>query len=280
MQKKFECLSCHCQFEADDQTIVRCPKCGSENVEIAHFHLPKGWWKWAGILAVAACLVFFLSKIDWAKQTEVEPENKDVVAEDTVPIQTFEEDSSYIDPDAPEFDKVPSISVGKPVYTDGGYTLSFKVMDAPNREYYVALLEHNGKNIIACSEDGKNITKIPVSEKEGMYDVAVFLKSNDSMLCAAKPVSGFKSQEVVKEKMTKELLQKLIEDDKSDLTSAQNWIVSDYKLHFKGLSSEDDSPTDLSTVQSNLLIWNKVTITEIKYDEKNRITDIYFDVQK
>ena len=32
MKRKFECLKCHHQFEADDQKEVTCPKCGSDNV--------------------------------------------------------------------------------------------------------------------------------------------------------------------------------------------------------------------------------------------------------
>lgn len=281
MQRKFECLKCHNQFEADDQTMVRCPDCGSDNVEIAHFHLPKGWWKWGLALCVIVSVCIFLINVSRTDETpsplvgDGPIDTTEIVSEDTL------YDSDDDEEDGPTFEKVTSIEVGKLSYTDGeGYSFSIKVKDAPVDKYYVALREHGGEKLIARSEDGEHFKNIPPSEKDGMFDVAVFFIPNDSVLCEL-PVTGFESQAVVSQKMTKEKLQLLIEDCDASITGADNWISANYKLHFTGLSSEDEMPSKLSDVQTQLsCMWSKATIIDIKYDDKNRITDIYIDVQK
>jgi len=278
MQRKFECLNCHNQFEADDQTVVQCPKCGADNIEIAHFHLPKGWWKWGLVIIILIGVGYFLANNDWSMCLEDEPKTDIVEEVDTTDV--FVEDSLYIDEEAPKFEVIPSIVVGTPSYAGDGYVFTVKVKNAPAEKYYVALLEHNGTKVIARSDD-EHFSKVPPSNNEGAYDVAVFLASNDSMLCEAMPVIGFDSQEVVKEKMTKERLQELLEDVNSNLTGSQDWIVANYKLHFTGLSADDKLPTQLSEVQTQVdLLWEKAIISQLKYDAKNRITDIFIDVQK
>ena len=280
MQKKFECLNCHSQFEADDRTMVKCPKCGSDNVEFAHFHLPKSWWKWLLAVVILISVAIVLSNIDRSNDTSMSPESV-VVAELIDTAETFVEDSDYIDDEAPSFNIIPSISAGMPTYGDGGYSLSVRVKDAPGGKYYVALLEHNGTKEVARSNDGEHFTGIPASTNDGLFDVAVFLAANDSMICTPLPVGGFESQEVVKDEMTKEHLQQLIEDFNSDLTGAQDWIVTDYKLHFTGLSADDVLPVKLSEVQTQLdLLWKEVIVTKLEYDKNRRITDVYIDVQK
>ena len=279
MQKKFECLSCHNQFEADDQTMVKCPKCGSDNVEFAHFHLPKSWWKWSLAVVILISVTIVLSNIDWSNDTPMQQENIVVVEPDTTEI--FVEDADYIDPEPLPINITPSILAGKPTYGDDGYSLAIRVKDAPGGKYYVSLLEHNGTKEVARSNDGEHFTGIPTSTNDGLFDVAVFLAANDSMICSPLPVGGFESQEVVKDVMTKEQLQKLIEDVNSDLTGAQDWIVTNYKLHFTGLSADDTPPVKLSEVQTRLdLLWDKVTVAKLEYDKNHRITDVYIDVQK
>ena len=209
----------------------------------------------------------------------IKDENIVVVEPDTTEI--FVEDSDYIDPEPLPINITPSISAGKPTYCDDGYSLEIRVKDAPGGKYYVSLLEHNGTKEVARSNDGEHFTGIPASTNDGLFDVAVFLAANDSMICSPLPVGGFESQEVVKDVMKKEQLQKLIEDVNSDLTGAQDWIVTDYKLHFTGLSADDTPPVKLSEVQTRLdLLWNKVTVAKLEYDKNHRITDVYIDVQK
>lgn len=279
MQRKFECLNCHCQFEADDQTMVKCPKCGTDNVDIAHFHLPKGWWKWVLLIAVVAGVSFLLTRMDWKEQDT--PQETITPAEPLDTTEIIGIDSCYIDEDAPKIDAITTVKVGKPVYADKSYTLAFTVVDAPAQKFYVALLEHNGNQLIKRSEDGKSLRDIPASEKDGLFDIAVFLAANDSMISTAQPVGGFENRETVKEQMTKERLQALLNDPEANLTGAQDWIASDYRLHFTGLSADDKKPKTLSDVQTQIdMLWDDASIADIKYDDKNRITDIYINVQK
>ena len=64
MIRKFECKNCHKVFQADDQNLVICPECHSDNVEYYSIHIP-----YKKIIAVIAALTatgigifYFLNK--------------------------------------------------------------------------------------------------------------------------------------------------------------------------------------------------------------------------
>ena len=265
MLRKFECFCCHSRFEADDESAVQCPNCGSDNVEYAHFHLPNGWWKWMLLLVIVLGIFIIIHKFNRTTRIQQVPEEMPHVILDTSPL-----DLENNHEDGIVMDKTPIIIAEKPHYTSAGYTLDVEVKNAPNCSFYVALCEYNGTRVVSRSEDGKHFSGVPASEKYGIYDVIVFLTANDSILCDALHVTGFESQEMVTDVMTKEKLQTLIEDVDSNLTGAEDW-----------LSSTDSRPSTLSDVQTRLdLLWNNVSITDVKYDANNRITDIYIEVQE
>lgn len=277
MLRKFECTDCHHLFEADDQSFVKCPHCGSDNVDSAHFHMPQSWWKWLLTLLVIACVIAVLFKIDWSANEQQIPEEP-IEVEDTTDVVYV--DSTYLDDDPPVFDVIPSVVPDKPVQNGEGYDLAFRIKNAPAVQYYVALMEHNGERVIARSEDGEHFMAIPPSPQDGMYDIAIFLASNDSIL-VSEPIEGFKSLAVLEQRMTKDKLQQLLEDENAILTGGEDWLADPYNLRFTGLAEGDVRPTKLSDVQLHMgFDWERVTIVEVRYDDKNRIKDILIDIQR
>lgn len=277
MLRKFECTDCHHLFEADEQSFVKCPHCGSDNVDRAHFQMPRGWWKWLLALLVVACVIVVLFKVDWSATEHPIPAEPTVVIDTTDVVYV---DSTYLDDDPPIFDVIPSFVPSKPVQNGEGYDLAFRIKNAPAVKYYVVLLEHNGEKVIARSEDGERFMSIPPSPQDGMYDIALFLASNDSIL-ASEPIEGFKSLTVLDQRMTKDKLQQLLEDENAILTGGEDWLADPYNLRFTGLADGDVRPTKLTDVQMNMGgMWARATIVEVQYDDKNRIKDILIDIQK
>ena len=275
MRRIFECQNCHQRFEADDQGEVKCPHCQSDNVEYARFRIPKGIWKYA--LALAAILLvgwFFMQRGDKMEEPSIEPV-------DTTAIDTIMEE--FVDPDV-KIVEPPKISYSSDLkYEDDGYSFTVKVKNAPASPYYVAVLEHRGKSVIAKSEDGTHFTKVPPSKnQEGIYDLAIFDAKKDSLLGDVTPKSGFIPQTKLKNRMTEQQLQALIDNDDMSLYGIHEAIDPNCKLHFTGLSSETKSiPTTMGEVMEKVgRMWSSVKVTKLEYNDKNRIVAITMAVRE
>lgn len=284
MLRNFECWQCHHRFEADDQKQVECPQCHSDNVDYAHFHFPKGTWKWAGV--VIACLVVgcALYNINWkalgrSESSQVMSEQKT----DTVKVAVNEvTDTAVVEEIG--LTVPPTVNlIGKPKFEDGGYSISVKVKNAPPEgTYYVVVLDHfDYKKIVARSDDG-NFTKLPPSKAEsGQYDFAICSIKNDSLLCQPVPRTGFIPQQAVNERKSKEWLQQLINTN-SDLIlgiGKTPYIAADYVIHLYG--DETKPGYKLADVAQNVSfeIWS-ATVTKVEYDDMNRISVIHISVKE
>ena len=282
-QRKFECWQCHNRFEADDQGHVECPHCHSDNVEYAHFHLPKGTWKWVVGILICCSFVWLLSLINWSSFFDKSDPQADISYESDTIIIEKPDSCALAELTETELKLSPTVDIkGKPVYEDGGYTFSVNVKNAPPQgTYYVVALDHfDTSKVIARSDDG-HFTLLPPSKAEGgQYDFAVCSKENDSLLCDPVPRTGFLPVEVVTERKGKEWLQKLI-DTNDDLiygTGNTKYIAPDYKINIKGTKTEDQ--IRLSDVAGNVSdeLWKSATITSVDYDDMNRISVINITV--
>ena len=285
-QRRFECLQCHNSFEADEQEHVECPHCHSDNVEYAHFHLPKGIRKCLVGILICGCLVWLFSLINWSSLFENNnPKEYNSHKPDTKivdPLDTFicgGRDTFIVEKLRPTVD-----IEEKPVYEDGGYTFSVNVKNAPPQgTYYVVVLDHfNPSKVIARSDDC-NFTQLPPSKAEGgQYEFAVCSKENDSLLCEPVPRTGFLPVEVVTERKGKEWLQKLI-DTNDDLlcgSGSTKYIAPDHRINIKGADVVE--PMKLSDVAANVgdELWKSATITSVDYDDMNRISVINITVEE
>lgn len=261
MIRKFECKNCKNIFEADDAGHVECPKCHSDNVDFAS---NKKISKVAiGLLVLTVLLaigggVVFLSP------------NSPKREEPIVIVDTF-------------LTEPPTVEVSEPIYDDKKerYSVELIAKNVPRgMEISYVRMDHFGNHdVLQTSTDGK-FTDIPYCEDDGhCYDFAIMDVKADTLLCAAVPKPGFIRVVVVKEKMTKEELQRLIDKrDQSLIGAGENdFLAPDVKLKFKGLPEDAvNIPENLSSVfeKIDFGIWASVTVDNLKWDDKNRISEI------
>ena len=278
--KRFECRQCHHRFEADDKGVVVCPKCQSDNVDYAHFHVPAKVWKWgvaALIVVVAGCLLSQVRMCDGSGSANVEEGDSLIVAgdSDTIAIAAIEVKDLPVPPHV-------DIKGGKPTFKDDGYAFSVTIKHAPQEQFYVAVLDcDDHRKVIAKADDDLTFTGVPASDN-GQYDFGVFDAATDALL-GYSTRSGFIRQEKVASKMSIAELQKLIDSDDPSLKGrgANPQISPDYELHVVGLNAEDSTkPASLTDVLRKLKFeeWSAVEVTDMKYDEKNRVSVITIKV--
>lgn len=283
--RKFECWQCHRRFEADDSSWVECPYCHSDNVDYAHFHLPKGLWKWGAGIAACAGLAYGLLSIDWGQFRE-SPEPQAVEEEQVDTARTIVEKTDTVVEKELGLKVSPTINIdGTPTFEDGSYTFTVSVKNAPAEgSFYVVALDHfDHKKVVARSDDG-HFKNLPPSKADGgQYDFAVCSVNGDSLLCDPIPRAGFIPQQAVAQRMSKEKLQQLIDsyDDSLGGAGENSYIAPDCKLEFKGLPADAVGvPTNLWGVADKVDtgIWH-VTVTHVDYDDMNRISKVVITVE-
>lgn len=265
MIRKFECKNCKNIFEADDAGHVECPKCHSDNVDFSSKNkiskAVKGLLAVAILLAIVGGVVYFLPN-----SSEKEPINDN---------SEFTGDTILVEP--------PTVEVSEPIYDDKKecYSVDVIAKNVPRgMEVSYVRMDHFGNHdVLQTSTDGK-FTDIPYCEDDGhCYDFAIMDVKADTLLCAAVPKPGFIRVVVVKEKMSKEELQQLINKHDSSLIGAgeNDFLAPDVTLKFKGLPEDAvNIPENLSSVfeKIDFGIWTSVTVDNLKWDDKNRISEI------
>lgn len=276
MIRKFECHDCKCRFEADDANQVLCPKCNSENVEYAHFHVPSKVWKYS--IMGLAILVFgiIVSKIDW-KRSEI-PGDEILSQEDSL---AYGRDTTYINETGLSIP--PTINVEHLTFEETGYQFEVTVDNPPATKFYFAIVDSYSKKIIAKSKDGA-FKDVPYSNADGgVYEVSLFDTSSDTLICNIEK-TGFIKQKAVSRKMTVGELQNKIDNRDSSLMGVgeNDYLNPDYELNFVGLPNGSvNIPTTLGEVFDKLEneIWESVKVSSLGYDEMNRISKIVLSVK-
>lgn len=276
MTRKFVCNDCKCRFEDDDSKEVLCPKCKSENVEYATFHVPSKVWIYLCIVFAILALGFVLSKIDW-KQAEAQRasiEEKDSVASGR--------DETYISETG--LSLPPTINVGHLTFEEKGYNFEVTVENPPATQFYFAILDSHSKTIVAKSENG-TFKDVPYSNADGgVYEVSLYDTSSDTLICSIEK-TGFIKQQAVTRKMTDGELQNKIDiRDPSLMGVGENdYLNPDYELKFVGLPTDAvNIPTTLGEVFDKLEneIWESVKVNSLGYDDMNRISKIVLSVKE
>ena len=278
MVRKFECKSCKCRFEAEDNNQVICPSCHSDNVEYAHFHVPVKVWKIAGAVLALLLIIYVLVQFDW--NTSSNSENS---LEDGADSLAYQIDSTYIEETG--LSLPPVINVGDLSFENNGYSFEVSIENPPAVKCYVAVLDaYNAKKVVAKSSNGK-FKDVPFSEADGgYYNIALFDASADTLICSIEK-TGFIKQKAVAKKMTVADLQARINQrDPSLMGVGENDNLNpEYKLKFVGLPSDAmNVPTTLGEVFDKLdnEIWSSVKVNSLDYDDMNRISVINLTVKE
>ena len=278
MQRLFTCQNCHTQFEADDQNMVVCPHCQSDNVEYVSGRAAKQVLKWGATTIVLLCLIavtIFVYKSCAGRQTTDTDGDNDIPTDTAIAVV---KDSDIIDINIPdEIKEPPIIETGSLKLTEDGYSFSFNVDHRPSQPFFVAVVEHRGTKEIIRSEDNKTFQKVPPSNaEEGKYDIVVIdSKTGEILAITVKP--GFTPP--VSQRLTKAQLQSLIDNDDESLYGIHKQIAENCKLSFTGLPSESKRPETLADVMMKLSqMWSAVQVTDVQYDSENRISAITMNV--
>jgi hypothetical protein len=280
MKHAFECLNCHHRFEADDQNTVVCPKCQSDNVDFARFHIPKGMWKWgAALLAlvVVGGLVISVCKRSSGTANEQKKEQQQTTLEvgnkGTIKIVEVA--------DLPNPPKVEIVG-NKPTFTNGGYSFTVSIIgELAGRNVYVAVCDCvDNSKIIARSNEKQEFKGVPASEHKGKYFLGVFDAESNTLLGGSER-SGFLPIEPAGERMTEKQLQELIDNlDPSLEGSGLNKLISpSVKIQHTGIDASKTKNT-FSEVLTKLDNgdWESVEVTNVEHDEMNLVSSVTLKV--
>lgn len=261
MVRKFECINCHRVFDADDTQLVKCPRCGSDNVEFAAKRLPK-WVVLVSLLGIVLIGIIYLC---------LKPKHNEEKATDTNPTEAIVNEP-------PRFE-----IIDRKVDDEGLYAFKIRVENAPGKKFYYSVTDLSADVVIATSKDG-SFSKIKASEDpEGAYMIQLIASKGDTLLYQDR-VDGFMKVEHVDTKMTAEELQQLIDSrDQSLLGVGENKYLSPTcELRFNGLSENDEHPTNLADVLEKLdmEVWESAKVESIEYDDTKHIRSISFRVKK
>ena len=277
MIKKFECLKCKHQFEADDLQEVLCPVCHSDNIR----PYKKGYVSYV-LMAVAFCIVVGASFWITKSCRDNKKQEDEVVVENDVTETTIADTAANVDDVLPVVTDVHNPVAVKlvsfPKYDKQSRTYSFKVsaIDVPSdAEYHFELLDEFDVNkIISLSKDGIFSGVKPT--KSGIYQVRV-VGNTQKLDCEPFTISGcVEVKEVPKgEKMSASKLQSLINAQDGSLLGGNKAIAPNCAIHCSNLRSGDKSPSSFSAVFEKLIFeWQSVAVINVGYDDMNRINSI------
>lgn len=287
MIRKFECKNCHKVFQADDQKLVICPECHSDNVEYYSIHIPykKVIAIIAAITALGIGIFFFLNKNDNSSSNNNDNDIT-IIEEDTLAQQSIQEaENAYTNETGLKIP--PSISLqGTKALNDDDNTYSFKVKidNPPSIPYKVVLTEKVTGKTIAESKDGSFVGIPPSNAEGGIYLIKIVDTKKDSVLCTPQTLDGFIQVQKIGNKLSTADLQKLIDSgDDSLIGNGENpYLAPDYTINYKGLSNEDEHPSNLADVIEKLEmgIWSSAKVESVEYNDTKHIKNITLHITK
>ena len=305
MKRKFECLKCHHQFEADDQKEVICPKCGSDNVRPVGKNVASILAK-IGLFLIAVIVGYYGVKMVKGSNTndsegpvvviDPEPSPSGQNGEESKSIQQ-EEIIEDIDPEIQKEQKkiekqAEKVKVPQPVtlaYTspkaskEGTYSFKATAEHLPSGVTVIEYLLQsiNDNSVIASSKDGK-FTGVPYSPSRGQYNLIVTLSDGQSI--KKDRIGGFDEIKVVDNRMKAEELTTLLNQLDKNLGLGKNpkvvrkptIVVNDTQNeNNKNIKIKDDIYSRLE-----LGVWESVVVTSVDYDSHGRINRFYIDYKE
>ena len=304
MKRKFECLKCHHQFEADDQKEVICPKCGTDNVRPVGKNVASILAK-IGLFLIAVIVGYYGVKLVKGSNSN-ESEGPVVIAPDPSPSgQNGEESESIqkgenIEDKDPELQKeqkkiekqAEKVKVPQPVtlaYTspkaskEGTYSFKATAEHLPSGvtviEFIVQSIIDN--SVIASSKDGK-FSGVPYSPNRGQYNLLASLSDGQSI--KKDRIGGFDEIKVVDNRMKAEELSALLNQLDKNLGLGKNpKVVRKPTIVVNDTQNENNRNIKIiDDIYGRLELgaWESVIVTSVEYDSHGRINKFYIDYKE
>lgn len=275
MISNFKCNHCDALFRTDDESVVVCPRCGSDNVEPINIHR-KRYNRWIAIVAgialiggIAALFVVFGHK-------QVENDTEEVL--EVTELVTV--DTTYTDVPV-ELVKM-SLEVKSKIRLDassGTYSFKTDCRHLPEgAKVEFSLAGFDGK-VVARSSDGSFSKVPPAADKTGIYTLSASVAGiPDDKQPETIEIAGFDPAPVADApRMTVAEVQKLLDArDISAIYKPGVGIVKGCQLKYVGLGPDERGPKDIGRLFShlNLSDWAGVEVVSMTYDSYNRVNSI------
>lgn len=277
MERKFECRNCKKTFVADDQGVVVCPHCQSDNVEFASSKITKHV-KFAIIFLIIAGLlglsIMQISKCSGNASGE-RTDSDSVIVDTTGQMPVL----------PPLEGQLPILSMRPevPVFENDGYSFSIVVEYPPTEAYKFVVLEAFEEKVVAESSNGK-FSAVPYSKDEGgVYRVKLMSADGLRDLSDPMPIIGFIKQQRVAKKMTVQELQHLLDtgDDSLLGVGENDYLAPELKIKYNNLPKDViNVPKTMGELYADKIVmglWD-VKVASLEYDDMNRITTVVLRV--
>lgn len=279
MISNFKCNHCDALFRTDDESVVVCPRCGSDNVEPINIRRQR-YNRWvvivAGIALIGGIAALFV-KLSGLKlvDDDAKKEEKIIVVKELVTI-----DTTYTDVPV-ELVKM-SLEVKSKISLDassGTYSFKTDCRHLPEgAKIEFSLAGFDGK-VVARSSDGSFSQVPPAADKKGIYTLSAFVAGvADDEQPETIEIAGFDPAPVADApRMTVAEVQRLLDArDISAIYKPGVGIVKGCQLKYVGLGPDERGPKDIGRLFShlNLSDWTGVEVVSMTYDSYNRVNTI------
>lgn len=284
--RNFECKDCGKSFSSEEKGQVKCPHCGSDNVDYSSLHIP---YKYISVVVCVCLVIFLLFKIDYqslfssfSPTQENDSEMIDSISDSEITENTTQEEliqeiqdlGIVIPPTIKGIDKME-------LDDSGNYNVEIKIDHAPEKGYWVVITDVKTNKTIAKSSNG-TFKGVPCSNNEGKYYAQIINASTNEALSEWTEITGFKKIEQISKKLSKSELQDLINKQDPSLRGHDNEFLSPvYKLKYENLPKDYEAPDNLSDVieMLNMEAWTSVEVTSLEYDDTKHISSITLKVK-
>lgn len=288
MIRKFECKDCGKSFSSEEKEQVKCPYCGSDNVDYASTHIPYKY------IAIAICVVLagiLISRIDFSSLSSSIGSNEEKETEQ--PESTSE--NIYFEENKKQEvlnDEIKSLGIQIPptiksldkmeLDDDGNYNVIVKIEHAPEKGYCVQILDVKTNKVVAKSSNGV-FKGVPFSKNDGKYYAQIVNDATNEPLSEKTEITGFIEVKSISKKLSVAELQNLINKQDATLLGHDNEYLSPVcKIKYTSLPKGSDyAPDNLADVFEMLDFgsWTSVEVSSLEYDNTKHISSITLKVK-
>ena len=268
MKVQYKCMQCGRKFDAENNTMVVCPQCASDNIQPISKNNVIKYVLMGGLFLAMSLVGFFVTKSISSEGTDV------VIDSPEVEIVESDTETEIIEEPVDSLNVSLSLKITNLKYIKGAYSFTAKCLNALDGEKIKWTLRSpfGDHAIIATSNDGK-FNGVPASE-DGTYVLCAESETAKGEIT----ISGFEKVYGIpkgQEMTAAELEQKINQQDKS-LLAANPKVSTNPVLRFVGIAEDDIRPDNIQKIFNKIKLgtWERVKVVGVQYNESNCISSI------